>query len=194
MGDPLQKLEPPRVRFKDPIDPRTISIDGKIKGYDIKKDVTSVQANVTIGELLHNNPHYRKQLKELTFRRPWKVKLPAVAVKQVGVEDQAALEIDVQIAGCTISKVLVDGGSSVNLMTLFTMSDLGLTKMEKTPKVLKMADQSVVTPVGILLNLETIIGGIGFSLDYYVIDPTTPSSYPILFGRPWLYTAKVHVS
>jgi hypothetical protein len=110
----------------------------------------SVQANVIIGELLHDNPHYWKQIKELTFTRPWKVKLPAVAVKQVGVEDQAAPEIDVQIAGCTIGKVLVDGGSSVNLMTLSTMSDLGLTKIEKTPKVLKMADQSVVTPVGIL--------------------------------------------
>jgi hypothetical protein len=52
----------------------------------------------------------------------------------------------------------------------------------------------VVIPVGILNNLETIIGGITFSLDYYVIDPATPSSYLVLLGRPWLYTAKVHVS
>jgi hypothetical protein len=69
----------------------------------------------------------------------------------------------VQIAGCTISKVPIDGGSSINLMTLCTMSNLGLTKIEKTPKVLKMADQFIVTPVEILLNLETIIGGIAFS-------------------------------
>jgi hypothetical protein len=52
-----------------------------MKGYDIKKDVTSIQANVTIVELLHDNPHYRKQLKELTFRRLCKVKLQAVAMK-----------------------------------------------------------------------------------------------------------------
>jgi hypothetical protein len=79
-------------------------------------------------------------------------------------------------------------------MTLTTMSALGLTKIEKTPKLLKMADQSVVIPVGILNNLETIIGGITFALDYYVIDPATSSSYQVLLGRPWLYTAKVHVN
>jgi hypothetical protein len=128
------------------------------------------------------------------FRKPKKVKLPTVIVKQVGIEDQAAQEIDVQIVGCTISKVLVDGGSSVNLMTLTTMAKLGLTNMEKTSKVLKMADQSVVTPAGILTNLNTIIGGTAFALDYYIIDPATPSTYPIVLGRPWLSTAKVHVN
>jgi hypothetical protein len=80
-------------------------------------------------------PISKKQLKDLTFRKPRKVKLPTVTVKQVGTEDQAAPEIDVQIAGCTISKVPVDGGSSLNLMTLTTMAELGLTNMEKTPKV-----------------------------------------------------------
>jgi hypothetical protein len=44
------------VRFKDPIDPSKISIDRKMKGHNIKKDVTSMQANVTIGELFHDNP------------------------------------------------------------------------------------------------------------------------------------------
>jgi hypothetical protein len=51
-----------------------------------------------------------------------------------------------------------------------------------------------VTPAGILTNLHTIIGGIAFALDYYVIDPATPSTYPMLLGRLWLYTAKVHVN
>jgi hypothetical protein len=56
MGEASRKEEPPKIRFKDPIDPRKISIDGKTPRYDIKKDVTSVQANVTIGELLNDNP------------------------------------------------------------------------------------------------------------------------------------------
>jgi hypothetical protein len=94
----------------------------------------------------------------LTFRKPKNIKLPTIIVKQVGTEGQATPEIDVQIAGCTISKVCVDGGSSVNLMTLTTMAELGLSNMEKTPKVLKMAHQSVVTLASILTNLDTIIG------------------------------------
>jgi hypothetical protein len=75
-----------------------------------------------------------------------------------------------------------------------TMAELGLTNIEMTPKVLKMADQSIETPAGILTNLDTIIGGIAFALDYYVIDPATLSTYPILLDRLLLYTAKVHVN
>jgi hypothetical protein len=66
--------------------------------------------------------------------------------------------------------------------------------MEKLLKAPNIADQSVVTLAGILTNLDTIIEGITFALDYYVIDLAIPSTYPILLGGSWLYTAKMHVN
>src|SRR5450759_2776563 len=57
-----------------------------------------------------------------------------------------------------------------------------------------MADQSRVIPIGKLANLSVVIGDKPFRLDFIVIDPSTPSTYPMLLGRPWLYKARVQTS
>lgn len=75
-----------------------------------------------------------------------------------------------------------------------TAFNLGFTKFEATPKVLRMADQSRVIPVGKLSKILTLIAGIPFELEYIVISPEVPSTFPILLGRPWLYKAQVQVN
>jgi hypothetical protein len=75
-----------------------------------------------------------------------------------------------------------------------TARALGFTKFEPTKRVLKMADQSRVLPVGMLSNLGVIIGDKPFRLSFMVMEPEIPSTYPMLLGRPWLYLAKVHTS
>src|SRR5450759_4212272 len=57
-----------------------------------------------------------------------------------------------------------------------------------------MADQSRVIPIGKLANLSVVIGDKPFRLDFIVIDPSTPSTYPMLLCRPWLYKARVQTS
>ena len=54
----------------------------------------------------------------------------------------------VEVDGCIISKVPVDGESRVNLMLEDTAFDLGYTSFEATDQVLRMADQSIVILVG----------------------------------------------
>ena len=49
-------------------------------------------------------------------RRKKKHKLPSVAVNFSEIEDSGAPELVVEVEGCTIPKVPVDGGSGVNLM------------------------------------------------------------------------------
>ena len=64
------------------------------------------------------------------------------------VEDHGALELTVEVGGCSVTRVPVDGGSGVNLMLEDTTFDLGYTSFEATDQVLRMADQSRVIPVG----------------------------------------------
>jgi hypothetical protein len=105
--------------------------------------------------------------------------------------DRGQPELTVQIAGCTIPKVPVEGGSSVDLMTEPTAFGLGFEEFEPANRVLRMADQSRVMPLGVLNDVTTVIGGIPFMLTYVIIQPTSPSTYPVLLGRPWLYGANV---
>jgi hypothetical protein len=105
--------------------------------------------------------------------------------------DRGQPKLTIQIAGCTIPKVPIDGGSSVNLMTEPTALNLGFEEFETTNRVFRMADQSRVMPLGVLNDVTTLIGVIPFMLTYVIICRTSPSTYPVLLGRPWLYGANI---
>ena len=88
---------------------------------------------MTIGQLLHDNANYQKLIREAwTKRRKRRFKLPSVAVNFSRVEDYGASELTVEIDGCSVSKVPVDGRSRVNLMLEDTTFDLGYTSFEAT--------------------------------------------------------------
>ena len=56
---------------------------------------------------------------------------------------------------------------------------------------MRLANGARVLPIGTLTEVPTIIGGQEFLLNYLVMRPARPSTYPILIGRPWLYGAQV---
>ena len=159
LADPEHTLKPPgrTVRFDET--PVIIQPDLKPDKYDIIQDIKEQKANATIGQLLHDNPNYQKLVREeWPKKRRRKFRLPAVAVNFVQVEDYEAPKLVVEVDGCTIPKVPVDGGSEVNLMLESTAFDLGYTTFEETDQILRMADQSRVVPAGRLSQIPTRIG------------------------------------
>ena len=160
--------------------------------YNIMKDIEKRQAEITIGQLLKDSPAYRKQVMDAVKTRR-KRRLPSTIsdVRFTEVEDWGAPEIDTEIEGCMITQVPVDGGSGVNVMLEQTASDLGYTKFEPTPKILRMANQEEVIPVGKLSQVLTRMGDLEYRLNYVVIRLPIESSFQVLLGRPWLYKAGV---
>ena len=146
-----QTYNPPsrKVRFDE--NPVIIQPDLKPDEYDIMQDIKEQKANATIGQLLHDNPNYQKLVrKEWPKKKRRKFRLLAVAVNFAQVEDYGAPELVVEVDGCTIPKVSVDGGSGVNLMLESIAFDLGYTTFEETNQILQMADQSRVVPADYL--------------------------------------------
>ena len=85
--------------------------------YDILQDIKDQKANVTIGQLLHDNANYQKQVREAYIHpRRRRIRLPPVAVNFSAIEDYGAPEIAIELDGCIIQNVLVDEGLGVNLM------------------------------------------------------------------------------
>ena len=123
------------VRFNDV--PIIIEPERKLDDYDTIQDIKDQKANVTIGQLLYDNTNYQKLIQEeWTKRRKRRYKLPSVAINFSEVEDYGAPELVVEVEGCTISKVPVDGGFGVNLMLEDTAYNLGYTSFEETNQVL----------------------------------------------------------
>ena len=191
-SEPTPETSGRTVRFNEI--PVIIQPDPKPDEYDIIQDIKEQKANATIGQLLHDNPNYQKLVREeWPKKRRRKFRLPTVAVNFVQVEDYGAPELVVEVDGCTIPKVPVDGGSGVNLMLESTASDLGYTTFEETDQILRMADQSRVVPAGRLSQIPTRIGQVTYLQNFVIIQVGTGRPFPMLLGRPWLYSAKVLV-
>ena len=184
--------EPKKVRFDDV--PVIIEPEAKLDDYDIIQDIKDQKANVTIGQLLHDNANYQKLIREeWTKKRKRRLKLPFVAVNFAEIEDYGAPEIVVEVESCIIPKVPVDGGSGVNLMLEDTAFDLGYTLFKETNQILRMVDQSRVISAGRLSQVPTRIGEVTYLQNFVIIRVSTGKPFPMLLGRPWLYSAKVLV-
>ena len=66
----------------------------------------------------------------------------------IAVDQQLPL-ITVQLGKNNITKVLLDGGSGINIMSEELQKKLGLSKPSPAPYNLRMSDQSAVKPVGL---------------------------------------------
>jgi len=85
-----------------------------------------------------------------------------------------------------VRRILVDGGSAVNIMPKSTMNDLGITveELSKSRMVIQgfsLESQRVIS----MIRLELIMGDQLTSSMFHIIDSKT--SYKLLVRRPWLH-------
>jgi hypothetical protein len=78
--------------------------------------------------------------------------------------------VDLEIHGVLINQVVIDFGSQVNILPHDTWIWLGQPSLAPTLNYLKLADQILIEPIGILRNVETQIMGIPTPINFKVID------------------------
>ena len=97
-----------------------------------------------------------------------------------------ALVVSLTIANCLVKRILVDNGSSSNIIFLPAYQDLGLEESTLTRKVtpligfsgeVKQTAGEVVVPV--------YAEGINLSTKFLVVD--SESAYNMILGRPWIH-------
>jgi hypothetical protein len=87
---------------------------------------------------------------------------------------------------------LLDGRANVNIITKNFRTKLSLPKPSPTPYHLRMANQSMIRPLRIIINMKIHILGIPYVATFIVLqNNVVDSSYPMLLERPWLKDAKV---
>ncbi|XP_070028942.1 uncharacterized protein [Nicotiana sylvestris] len=110
-----------------------------------------------------------------------------------GLGHNKALHITIQCEDYFITRILIDGGSSLNICPLVTLNKLGkgLHEIKDGAINVKAFDDSQRSTIGeISLYLQT--GPTWFDVDFQVID--VPTSYNLLLGWPWIHTARVVAS
>ena len=105
-----------------------------------------------------------------------------------GLGHNKALNITIKCRDKFISKVLIDGGSAVNICPVATLRALGidvgkLRCSQVSVKGFDGAQRDVVGEIDLFLE----IGPVEFIVKFQVMDIST--SYNLLIGRPWIHMA-----
>ncbi|CAL8991155.1 unnamed protein product, partial [Prunus brigantina] len=85
-----------------------------------------------------------------------------------------------------LSRMLVDGGSAVNIMPKSTMMKLGITmdELSRSRLMIQGFNQGGQRAMG-MIRIELVIGDLKSNTLFHVIDAKT--SYNLLLGRPWVH-------
>jgi hypothetical protein len=87
---------------------------------------------------------------------------------------------------CTLKRVLVDGGSVLNMMPLSLAKKMNLTLKPQTEVVMKTA-ASTFHEIMYYVDLEGTVAGVTASIRCYCLPGTySRSSYTLLLGRRWM--------
>ena len=103
--------------------------------------------------------------------------------------DEQSPSIKVTIRGQEIARTIVDNGSGVNVINKTTCDKLRITKWDACPFWLRMNDTSRIRPLGLIRQLDVILGGHTFQISAVVLHMEASATYPLLLGRPWLKIA-----
>nr|XP_027062834.1 uncharacterized protein LOC113689232 [Coffea arabica] len=89
-----------------------------------------------------------------------------------------------------MSRVLIDGGSAVNIMSVRAMKELGISSDELSQSRLMIQgfNQGGQRAIG-LIRLELLIGELSSSALFHIIEAKT--SYNMLLGRPWIHENEI---
>ncbi|XP_057800956.1 uncharacterized protein LOC131016283 [Salvia miltiorrhiza] len=97
-----------------------------------------------------------------------------------------ALVISIYIANCLTKRVLIDNGSSANIMFINAFREMGLNESSITRKTVVFIgfNDERKTTIG-EIDLLVYVEGINLSTRFLVID--APSAFNVILDRPWIH-------
>jgi hypothetical protein len=132
---------------------------------NIRQIFEQVRVNIPLLELIQQIPSYAKVLKECCIKRrrkntpPKRVYLAELSSAYISstlpekLKDPGTPIISCRIGNHTFERALLDLGAGVNVMPKSVYDNLGITGVKNTKIILKLADRSTTTPIGILENV-----------------------------------------
>ena len=94
--------------------------------------------------------------------------------------------LTIQINHTNLPNTLVDLGETINVMTIRTLSALGLPNPRPTPTVLELVDRSTINPLGVLEDISIILDSYEYPVAFLVLNIQSKlDNHPLILGMPW---------
>ncbi|KAJ0438459.1 putative retrotransposon gag domain, aspartic peptidase domain superfamily [Helianthus annuus] len=162
---------------------------------------TQLKVNLPFIEALRSMPKYAKFLKDFLKRKdrigesssgPLRGECSSVTLNKLPekLTDPGVFTIPCLFGSGVENHALADLGASINLMPYSFYEKLGLGELKPSRMTLSLADKSVKYPRGVVENLLVKVDRFVFPADFVVLDMEADEKVPLIFGRPFLNTAK----
>nr|XP_009796183.1 PREDICTED: uncharacterized protein LOC104242801 [Nicotiana sylvestris] len=181
-----------------------------VQDYSIIDQLRKTPAQISLLSLLiHSKKHARVLIKvmneahiseETTMNQLEKMANRFFEVNRISFTDDElpkegaghnrALNLMVKCEGNYVKRVMVDGGSSVDICPLSTLQSMkiNIDRIRPSNVCIRAFDGSARDTIG-EINLTMTIGTVDFEIVFQVVDMVT--SYNFLLGRSWIHTARV---
>ncbi|XP_019431588.1 PREDICTED: uncharacterized protein LOC109338740 [Lupinus angustifolius] len=103
----------------------------------------------------------------------------------------ASFIIPVTIGELSEGKALLDLGASIKLIPLSMLKRIGGLEIKPTRMTLQLADRYVKYPYGVLEDVSLKVDELVFPVDFVIMDIEEDKEVPLIFGRPFMKTARV---
>jgi hypothetical protein len=168
-----------------------------------------VNINIPLIEAIKQFPPYAKFLKELCtnkrkFTKDEQITLSEeVSAVLLGklppkLKDPGSFTVPCTIGNKGFEEAMLDLGASINLMPYHIYKTLSLDDIKPLKISLKMADQRMVTPRGVVEDVLVKIDDLLIPADFVVLDMKESLNgeenvIPIILGRPFMATAGTRI-
>ncbi|CAM8886469.1 unnamed protein product [Rhodiola kirilowii] len=168
---------------------------------------SKVEINIPLIEAIRQIPRYAKFLKELctNHRRTTQNEqvmlgesVSAAIQRKVPkkCKDPGTFTIPCVIGNVRIENCMLDLGASINVLPYSLYLSLRIGPLKPVGLTIQLADRSCTQPLGVIEDVLVLVQNLIFSADFYVLkmdDEGAQDQPPILFGRPFLKTARTKI-
>jgi hypothetical protein len=93
--------------------------------------------------------------------------------------------IPIHVRKNLVEDMLLDGGSGINIIIEDIWKKLGLSTPRLAPYTLRMADHTLIKPIGLICDLKIHIHGIPYVVTFIIMcNNVLDSNYSMLLRRP----------
>ncbi|CAN6560146.1 unnamed protein product [Malus baccata var. baccata] len=174
---------------------------------DILETFRKVQVNIPLLDAIKQVPRYAKFLKELcTTRKRMSTKEVVKVGENVSAilqrklppkcKDPGSFTIHCVIGNTRFESAMLDLGASINVMPYSIYASMNLGALKNDGVIIQLTDRSNAYPKGVLEDVLVQVNHLVFPADFYILkmdESDHAPSLPILFGRPFMKTARTKI-
>ncbi|CAM8910865.1 unnamed protein product [Rhodiola kirilowii] len=168
---------------------------------------SKVEINIPLIEAIRQIPRYAQFLKELCTNRRRTTRneqvmlgesVSAAIQRKVPkkCKDPGTFTIPCIIGNRKIENCMLDLGASINVLPYSLYLSLRIGPLKPAGLTIQLADRSCTQPLGVIEDVLVQVENLIFPADFYVLkmeDEGAQDQPPILFGRPFLKTARTKI-